>query len=727
MQREPRMNTPHRRESFPKRLFVIAVLCIARAFAVMPLQAAPGPGNHLNIPGFEKYAFKSFVNPSNQLQNLYIYVCKPAGWKASDSRSAMVFIHGGGYQCGDPSEVTEYCQHFARRGMVAFAVEYRIGSRDATAAEIKNWNFWKPRSDCIEAIRWIRSRTDSFGIAPNRIVMGGWSAGVDASLAATFGAKHVPSEFSCGDPSVSSVPDAIFLQNGALIECLDWFKPGDYAPPVLVLKGDRDHVTPAPRVITRQFFNTVFAAQPQKEMRVYRSDFTTDGSTNYEAGHVCFLSVVKRYCQPMTIDLDEWLVSLGFLPNREAPLLVESNGVCEINAVDFSDRVPRILQNAATTLVWQISCVKDASQGYLMDCVPPSAKTLAAADVTNAPRLDYRIKFSTPGKYYVFAKIRSSWEASHKGVRGHPEGPFFFRSKQLRLGVSDRPGDRMLADKLTTTPDGIASWQRTGSADPIVVVSPGIVTLSAYGASAGIRLEQIMLTTNEDFKPPTIPVPPEAGRTTFICSPPEEENPEQWKLSLGGEKNPVLVPHRGYKIILEGDPATWAYLEALPSPYSRKTAGMLKMAWREDGLYGCFQIPTVSITRANTPLADDAVELWFDMDLARDDIMSGNACQIVLAPDPATINGPCLVHVPQGKANPGAIQTMYKKSGDGVELTFFIPAGEFKQPGLTIGTKLGFQYAITQNGKVVEQFFCDKDEDEHYATPSSWGVIQLGK
>lgn len=499
----------HLLDSTLGRFCLVVAPWIAGVLSATPLQAAPPlPGDQLNIPGFEKYVFKTFTGATGQEQNLYVYVCKPEGWKASDSRGAAVYIHGGGYEGGDPAEGANFCRYFAGRGMVTFTIEYRISSRDAAKEEMARWDFWKPRSDCIEAIRWIRSRASTFGIAPDRIAVGGWSAGVDATMSATFGWKHVPAEFPCGDPNVSSVPDAAFLENGALAEIVEgnWYTRGDPVPPILLLKDDTDGITPSPEGIVSNYFNTVFADQPYKEIREYRRDIAPDGSTRCVAGHACFLPGLI-YCRAATIDLEEWFATLGFLPNRSVPPLAESDGVCRIEAEDFSDRYPRILQNSPNTLRWQINYAKDASEGYLMDCVPPSELTIDDAAIPKAPRLDYRIKISTPGKYYVWANIRASWEASRRANRGAPEGPYFFRSKQLRLGVSDGQSDPMLSGRLVTTPDGIPSWQRPDVADPIVVSSPGFITLKAYATSAGIRLDQIILTTDASYVPPATPSP----------------------------------------------------------------------------------------------------------------------------------------------------------------------------------------------------------------------------
>ena len=73
-----------------------------------------------------------------------------------------------------------------------------------------------------------------------------------------------------------------------------------------------------------KYFDPMFGSQPHKEFREYRSDIVLDGSVRYEANHICFLPIVNRYYRASRIDLEEWFASLGFLPDRNVPLLEET-------------------------------------------------------------------------------------------------------------------------------------------------------------------------------------------------------------------------------------------------------------------------------------------------------------------------------------------------------------------------------------------------------------------
>ena len=104
-------------------------------------------------------------------RKLHLYVTKPAGWKATDQRPAIVFYHGGGWVGGTPGQFTEHAKYLASRGMVAVQVEYRLLDRK------KN----DPPTICVQdaksAMRWVRGHAKELGIDPDRIASAGGSAG----------------------------------------------------------------------------------------------------------------------------------------------------------------------------------------------------------------------------------------------------------------------------------------------------------------------------------------------------------------------------------------------------------------------------------------------------------------------------------------------------------------------------------------------------------------------
>ena len=150
-------------------------------------------------PVGEKHTYKTVGD-----RKLSLYVTKPANWKATDNRPAIVFFHGGGWVGGKPGQFTEHSKYLATRGMVAVQVQYRLLNRKKK----------KPPTDCVQdaksAMRWVRSHAKKLGIDPNRIASAGGSAG--GHLAAFVG--MVDGQDSPGDnKTISAKSNAMVLFN----------------------------------------------------------------------------------------------------------------------------------------------------------------------------------------------------------------------------------------------------------------------------------------------------------------------------------------------------------------------------------------------------------------------------------------------------------------------------------------------------------------------------------
>ena len=197
---------------------------------------------------------------------------------------------------------------------------------------------------------------------------------------------------------------------------------------------------------------------------------------------------------------------------------------------------------------------------------------------------------------------------------------------------------------------------------------------------------------------------------------------------FGGPDKPVPVPNAQKKITVDGNPAKWTAIKALPAPNTNKPAGAIKLQWSTEGLYGLLQVKDDKIdVNVDTPWSSDCVEIWLETDFARAGQMSDNAFQIVLAPNPNALNGKSLVLVPQGTMDAEAIKAITKTSKEGYTIEFFIPAKELTGAKMVVGTKIGFDYSVDLKGKSVESFAGAKTATGGYANPSVWGAIQLAK
>lgn len=137
---------------------------------------------------------------------LALHVFEPASGPKTN-RPAIVFFFGGGWAGGSPAQFEPQCRHFASRGMVAIAADYRVASRHQAKL-----------TDCVadakSALRYVRAHAERLGIDPRRIAAGGGSAGGHlAAATATVPGFDAPGE----DTQISAVPDALVLFNPVLV------------------------------------------------------------------------------------------------------------------------------------------------------------------------------------------------------------------------------------------------------------------------------------------------------------------------------------------------------------------------------------------------------------------------------------------------------------------------------------------------------------------------------
>jgi acetyl esterase len=82
---------------------------------------------------------------------------------------ALVFFHGGGYTFGDLDAYDALCRLFCRNaGIHVFSVDYRLAPEHPAPAAV---------DDCLAAFRWVTAHADEFGVRPDRVAIGGDSAG----------------------------------------------------------------------------------------------------------------------------------------------------------------------------------------------------------------------------------------------------------------------------------------------------------------------------------------------------------------------------------------------------------------------------------------------------------------------------------------------------------------------------------------------------------------------
>jgi acetyl esterase len=247
---------------------------------------------------------------------LKVWIFEPAQ-KTAKPLPAIVFFFGGGWTGGSPTQFEPQSRHLAARGMIAIVADYRVKTRqDAKPADCV--------SDAKACVRWVRANAARLGIDPQRIAVGGGSAGghLAASTATLPGLD--PSQ---DDKSVSCIPDALVLFNPGTVMApfpgldlkgfgagLDKAKfgcePTEISPLHHVKKG-----TPPTIIFHGKADTTVPYATVEKFTEVMKAAGSRCELIGYEGQPHGFFNKAK-YAETLAAT-DAFLVSLGYLPAKK--------------------------------------------------------------------------------------------------------------------------------------------------------------------------------------------------------------------------------------------------------------------------------------------------------------------------------------------------------------------------------------------------------------------------
>lgn len=232
----------------------ILSLCLALlASPVLAQTAKPNPmtSDHVGKLAAPLQAAKQIVYKKVGDRELHLHVFQPGGWQASDKRACFITIHGGGWTGGEPKRMYPFADHYAKLGLVAISVQYRLYNPKTQTSVF----------DCVKdarsAVRYVRAHASELGIDPQKIIVSGGSAGGHlAAATALFDAVNEAGE----DTSVSSVPQALVLLfpvidtskdgygNAKIGERWQELSPAHHVhagvPPTITFHGTGDTVTP---------------------------------------------------------------------------------------------------------------------------------------------------------------------------------------------------------------------------------------------------------------------------------------------------------------------------------------------------------------------------------------------------------------------------------------------------------------------------------------------------
>lgn len=181
-------------------------------------------------------------DPDRLFMDLYV----PADDDGPALRPVAIFSHGGGFAFGNKAEgpSAEMARHFAELGYVTASLNYRhlapdgCGGPDNTDTNVCQTAALEAIHDAQAAVRWFRVHAAEHGVDPDRIAIGGESAG---AVMATGVGTWSDSPGSSGNPGPPSSVAAWMSISGGLPGGI--FASEDDAPGIL-FAGTEDTIVP---------------------------------------------------------------------------------------------------------------------------------------------------------------------------------------------------------------------------------------------------------------------------------------------------------------------------------------------------------------------------------------------------------------------------------------------------------------------------------------------------
>ncbi|MCB0651860.1 MAG: alpha/beta fold hydrolase [Saprospiraceae bacterium] len=198
------------------------------------------------------------------LENLALRIYYPADLEPDEKRPLVVLIHGGGFIGGNFSSFFDEAEWLAQLGYVAVSVQYRLCKRNdcliagalTFPCNVSWGNSLVPSSyvaavDVQDAINWLIDHSDIYPIDPDKIAVGGHSAGAFTALNVAYMDQEEANEICAGcgtwpdylEGNLEDIPGikSVFSLSGAMYDTT-WIDPEETHIDLMAIHGTDDGV-----------------------------------------------------------------------------------------------------------------------------------------------------------------------------------------------------------------------------------------------------------------------------------------------------------------------------------------------------------------------------------------------------------------------------------------------------------------------------------------------------
>jgi acetyl esterase/lipase len=319
------------------------------------------------------------------------------------SAATFIYIHGGGWVNGTKEDRNLEVMPYLEMGMNVINVEYRLAKVAHAPAAVE---------DARYALRWVIDHAKERGVDPNRIVVGGGSAGAHLALLAAMLPRSAGFDRLCPGPDNLKVAAVVSWYGVAdLSEGMDdggaltWLgstldrdslakriSPLTYVtaglPPMFLIHGDADPTVPYSQSV-RLHQALVKAGAHAVPVSVTNLPAVQDVSGTVAVGNF-----------PATQQVTGTLTTVGRAPSEYVTLVhlapsgsgyVRQFPNAALDSVDFAIPGGRVLVVTDINVIFRRSVVSDFTEGFETGHRPENRTGYVASEYPRSP-MDYRAR-----------------------------------------------------------------------------------------------------------------------------------------------------------------------------------------------------------------------------------------------------------------------------------------------------------------------------------------------